>query len=141
MTPQLLPQPLLELFTKFAKLEVKLLCPKGWKFVWTDVLWYTGLCDYETKEIRMSFPIARYSLPKYLSETLLHEIAHSLTPGKEVHGKKWKSICKRLGVRPAIYPTNHESRIIDWVSANARREARALATSKSNKRKLRRRNR
>jgi hypothetical protein len=71
---------------------------RKWKFKWHNGLCSLGLCDYETKTISMSKPMALEIPRKECLDTLAHEIAHALCP-HENHGEGWKDIARRLGAR------------------------------------------
>lgn len=42
------------------------------------------------------------AFPAETQNTILHEIAHALTPG-DGHGDRWKEACLRIGARPEPY--------------------------------------
>lgn len=55
---------------------------------------------YRVKEIRIH-PIME-CLPKHeVRHTILHEIAHLLTPGHH-HDRTWKTVCLSLGIAPDV---------------------------------------
>lgn len=67
-----------------------------------------GLCDYRQRTISLSY----YAIPELSDEkvkdTILHEIAHALTPGAG-HGAEWKAMCRRIGANPnRVYRATQE---------------------------------
>lgn len=61
---------------------------------WKDGVWQPGI-------IEISLPFVR-AFPADTEDTLLHEIAHALTPG-DGHGLLWQEMCRQLGARPSPY--------------------------------------
>jgi len=73
---------------------------KGWSFkLLTTSKRQHGYCDYTNKVIAISKYYIGTEFFNELRDTVLHEIAHALTPG-EHHSKKWKNICLRLRIKP-----------------------------------------
>lgn len=75
-----------------------------WKLVWdtkptTNRL---GQCRYKKKEIGISLKSALILPENQVKDTILHEIAHALTPGHH-HDNIWKNKCRELGCRPERY--------------------------------------
>lgn len=62
---------------------------KEWKFVYIESKRCFGVCNYQKKEIGLSWLLCENRPVKRNIDTILHEIAHALTPGDR-HGKKWK---------------------------------------------------
>ena len=58
-----------------------------------------GQCRYTAKEISITEPYALKASPVELRKTILHEIAHALTPGAH-HGTEWKNKMRELGANP-----------------------------------------
>jgi len=80
---------------------------QDWKFTW-DLRSFNrfGVCKYKPKEISLSKKVA-LALPIEVSiDTLLHEIAHALTPGQS-HNDIWKAKCVELGCKPQQYATEN----------------------------------
>jgi hypothetical protein len=78
----------------------------GWSFKWSNSLNVLGYCSYTTKTIGLS---KRWmvSLPYHeILDTILHEIAHALTPADYGHGKEWKLACKLIGAQPIAKDTS-----------------------------------
>ena len=71
---------------------------KGWVLKLSHGRSYIGLCDHNYKTIYLSSYFMRGSSCNYakVKKSLMHEIAHVLTPGQS-HNNIWKNKCKRLG--------------------------------------------
>ena len=87
-----------------AETLIKQHCPT-YKFKWGKGIKTLGMCDYFTKTICISKPFAQNNELKYITDTILHEIAHALTPGAG-HGERWKRECIRLGCTPKAKSTS-----------------------------------
>jgi len=72
---------------------------RGWTFVWGRGKRTLGTCNYAARTITLSRPFAQLNAEAEVLDTILHEIAHALTPGAK-HGAAWKAACVRLGARP-----------------------------------------
>jgi len=75
------------------------LIDKGWTFTWSRAKKQFGVCRYRTKEIRLSRPLTELNDREDVRDTILHEIAHALTPGAG-HGWQWKMKAKEIGAKP-----------------------------------------
>ena len=67
-----------------------------WKLVWDTCRSRAGQCRYSTKTISVSSERIKTSPLSDLRETLLHEIAHALTPGHR-HGPIWQAQLVSMG--------------------------------------------
>lgn len=71
-----------------------------WKF---DLRRQTGYrlggCNYRKKTIVVNGFYAEHNGDEMVIDTLLHEIAHALTPGHK-HDAVWKAMAVRIGCRP-----------------------------------------
>ncbi|MBC7866235.1 MAG: SprT-like domain-containing protein [Gloeobacteraceae cyanobacterium ES-bin-316] len=67
-----------------------------WKFVWDNSRRRAGVCCYSKKEIGLSKPIAEKRDVFMTIDTILHEIAHALTPGHH-HNKVWRAKAIEIG--------------------------------------------
>ena len=74
----------------------------GWRFVWDrKATARAGQCRYGRKEIGLSWKIFSIEANRQDAlNTILHEIAHALTPG-EHHGPKWKRVARDIGCNAA----------------------------------------
>lgn len=71
-----------------------------WSFGWDNAKSRLGVCRYDRKMITVSRHCTALNSEELFVETVLHEVAHALTPGAK-HGPRWKKAAVRLGVRPA----------------------------------------
>ena len=56
-------------------------------------------CGAGTKMITLSRPLTFLNDEPQVRDTILHEIAHALTPG-DGHGPRWKRKCVEIGANP-----------------------------------------
>lgn len=68
----------------------------GWKFCFDNAKRRFGCCKYSPKLITLSKPLTLLNDEKSVKDTILHEIAHALTPG-EGHGNVWKKVAIKVG--------------------------------------------
>lgn len=71
----------------------------GWKFEWLKrVVKFSkaGCCNYKTKTIKLSPTFVELNSDEEIINTILHEIAHALTP-KHHHNKFWKRKAIEIG--------------------------------------------
>lgn len=89
---------------------------KAWKFTFDGPKNRFGQCDPKIKTISMSRHLVSINDPKACMDTLLHEIAHALTPGAG-HGKKWKAKARELGCTPKATYTSATVEIVPhpWI--------------------------
>jgi predicted SprT family Zn-dependent metalloprotease len=69
-----------------------------WRFAFGRGKNRLGCCDYTTRTISLSADYVDLNPEPLIRNTILHEIAHALTPGAK-HGPVWKSMCLRIGAR------------------------------------------
>jgi predicted SprT family Zn-dependent metalloprotease len=70
-----------------------------WRFAFDRAKRRLGCCHYATRTLTLSAPLAWLNAPDVVHDTILHEIAHALTPGAG-HGARWKAAAARLGAVP-----------------------------------------
>lgn len=70
----------------------------GWTFSWMKRARTLGLCKYRTRQILLSESYVDLNDVDHVEQTILHEIAHALTPGAR-HGAEWVAKARELGVR------------------------------------------
>ncbi len=70
-----------------------------WTFAFDRARRRLGSCQPQRKRITLSAPLTHLNDPQVVRDTLLHEIAHALTPG-DGHGARWRATCLRIGARP-----------------------------------------
>jgi predicted SprT family Zn-dependent metalloprotease len=71
----------------------------GWTFRFDSAKRRFGLCNYTTKTISLSRHLTGLNGEAQVRDTLLHEIAHALTP-RSGHGRAWREKCLEIGARP-----------------------------------------
>ncbi len=71
----------------------------GWSFEFDNSLNRFGVCKYRPKVISLSRNLVKLNGEPEVRDTILHEIAHALTPGDH-HGRAWKLMCIRIGAKP-----------------------------------------
>lgn len=69
---------------------------EGWSVVFDNDYDAIGKCDLTTQRIHLSKQFIRYNKKTRVKITVLHEIAHALTP-KGAHGIKWREKCIEIG--------------------------------------------
>jgi predicted SprT family Zn-dependent metalloprotease len=68
----------------------------GWAFEFDDSVRRFGACHWTTKKITLSRALVRLNDEARVLNTILHEIAHALTPGVW-HGPAWVEMAKAIG--------------------------------------------
>lgn len=63
-----------------------------------------GECRYSSHEIGLTDWYVEKNEEPCILDTILHEIAHALTPG-DAHGPNWKDKCLKIGCDPFQYKT------------------------------------
>lgn len=90
------------------------LLDKGWKLKWSTMSKRThGICRHQEKTITLNFHWVKLNEPEEVLDTILHEIAHALTPGAK-HGPIWKAKARELGARPETYDMVSKSIEARW---------------------------
>ena len=72
------------------------LAQRGWTFAWDSGKRRAGACHYRTRTISASRYILPMASDENVRETLLHEIAHALTPGHH-HDSVWRAKLIEIG--------------------------------------------
>lgn len=72
---------------------------RGWSFKFTTHRRVFGSCHYQLKLISLSAPLTECNPESEVRDTILHEIAHALTPGQG-HNAVWKTMARRIGAKP-----------------------------------------
>lgn len=83
-------------------LEKHGLAQQGWAFQWDNARRRAGSCRYYKKLITLSRHYVALNVRDRLDDvidTILHEIAHALTPGHN-HDDAWKAKAEEIGARP-----------------------------------------
>ena len=84
------------------QLAVRLMREHGlheWRFRFDHAKRRFGSCRPTQKLITLSRPLVILNEEAEVRDTVLHEIAHALTPG-DGHGARWRAACARIGARP-----------------------------------------
>lgn len=76
------------------------LLEKGWKFGFDNAKRRNGACEYGIKTIWLSRHYVKLNSEELIIDTILHEIAHALTPRDAGHGPVWKAKCAEIGALP-----------------------------------------
>lgn len=71
----------------------------GWTFAFDRARRRLGSCQPGRHRITLSAPLTRLNHEAVIRDTVLHEIAHALTPGAG-HGPAWRAACLRVGAKP-----------------------------------------
>lgn len=74
-----------------------------WTFGFDNAKNRFGQCDQTRKRITISKGYASVNDEPEIRDTILHEIAHALTPDDKEHGKDWQSMCVVIGATPERY--------------------------------------
>ncbi len=84
-----------------AKNLIRKYCPE-YKFKYNNKKRALGTCNYKTKTIYLSKTYTEMNKEHIIINTILHEIAHALTPYNN-HGYKWKLKAQEIGCNAQIY--------------------------------------
>ncbi|MBF0279422.1 MAG: SprT-like domain-containing protein [SAR324 cluster bacterium] len=72
------------------------LTEQGWRFQFDHAKRRAGQCRYDTKTISVSKYFAEKAPAAEIIDTILHEIAHALTP-KRGHDRVWQQVALSIG--------------------------------------------
>lgn len=70
-----------------------------------------GHCNYRKRTICLNPTYVRHNSVENVRDTILHEIAHALTPNDRAHGghgREWREACVRVGAKPNRYASADE---------------------------------
>lgn len=71
----------------------------GWAFAFDNASRRLGSCQYAKQRITLSRKLTALNDEAQVRDTILHEIAHALTPGHK-HGPVWRQKAREIGARP-----------------------------------------
>ena len=72
----------------------------GWSFRFDRARRRFGCCHMSKKVISLSFCMVELNSEEAVRDTILHEIAHALSP-VHAHGKVWREKCIEIGANPS----------------------------------------
>ena len=72
---------------------------RGWKFKFDNAKRRFGVCKQRSKVISLSQHLVLLNEIEQVRDTILHEIAHALTPGHG-HDYVWKQKAEEIGCKP-----------------------------------------
>ena len=101
-----------EVYTLATKLlEEHGLSQRGWIIQFDSAKRRFGQCRYRSRVISLSKPLTEANDYVEVLDTILHEIAHALTPGAG-HGSQWKKKCVEIGAKPQRCYSSEDTNII-----------------------------
>jgi len=71
----------------------------GWHFHLSHGKTRLGYCHYQLRRISISKYLIELGKDEEVIDTILHEIAHALTPGCK-HNWTWQQVARQLGAKP-----------------------------------------
>lgn len=71
----------------------------GWRFKLNTNKRRLGVCKYTSRTIELSIYHVDRGSEDEVKDTILHEIAHALSPVRG-HGPVWQKICQEIGAKP-----------------------------------------
>lgn len=71
----------------------------AWNFGFDNAKRRCGRCNYVKRLITLSRHYVELNNEREVRDTILHEIAHALTPGAK-HGPQWQATARKLGATP-----------------------------------------
>lgn len=102
---------------KAQKLAIQLmtkhkLIQQGWRFEYDNSVKRFGVCKHHSKVIGLSQKLVSINDEERVKDTILHEIAHALTPGNN-HNRVWKRKCIEIGCKPERCYTSEDTNVVD----------------------------
>jgi predicted SprT family Zn-dependent metalloprotease len=73
---------------------------KDWTLAFDRAQQRAGLCKRKQRVISLSKPLMSLWTTEQVRDTILHEIAHALTPDDRGHGREWRMTCRKIGADP-----------------------------------------
>lgn len=88
----------------------------GWSFNFDPASKRFGVCRYGKKRITLSRPLTILNDLDEVHDTILHEIAHALTPGHKDHDAVWQAKAIELGAKPRkTFSFKKVTGLVGWV--------------------------
>jgi len=78
-----------------------------WSFAYDHARRRFGSCQPTRKVITLSKHLVFLNDEEQVRDTILHEIAHALTPG-DGHGRRWRAKCLEVGAKPSRCYTDED---------------------------------
>lgn len=69
---------------------------QGWVFKFDKAVGRSGQCSFRNRTISLSEPVTLLNPKEEVLDTILHEVAHALTPGCG-HNRQWKQMAIAIG--------------------------------------------
>lgn len=73
------------------------LTDKGWRFEFDNAKRRFGCCHTSRRLITISRHLTELNNPLVVYNTILHEVAHALTPYDRGHGREWRQVARGIG--------------------------------------------
>ena len=73
---------------------------KDWTLAFDRAKNRAGNCIRKQRTISLSKPLMSLWTTGQVRDTILHEIAHALTPDDRGHGREWRVMCRKIGADP-----------------------------------------
>lgn len=107
----------------YANRKIREHLPLSWVFKWDHAKLRLGCCNYRKQTISLSRHHIEGQTVEQMQETIMHEIAHALTPGNG-HGKLWQRKMRQFGLKPEVTGKStvsppHSWEIVDPTDNNA----------------------
>lgn len=84
-----------------------------WRYVRNDRMTQTaGRCKYYARVIELAGWFLDHNTEEEIMQTLLHEIAHALTPGHK-HDRVWAAKCRELGGNGETYYNRGDRNVVN----------------------------
>lgn len=97
------------------KLGWKLMLKHGlvnWGFMFDNSVVRYGVCKHRAKVISLSRKLCLINDEASVRDTILHEIAHALTP-RHGHDSVWKAKCIEIGAKPERCYTSKDTNTLE----------------------------
>lgn len=96
----------IKLMSKYKLIE------QGWRFEFDGAVKRFGVCRTSRRIIGLSRHLVEVNDEERVKDTILHEIAHALTPGQG-HNWVWKRKCVEVGCKPERCYTSEDTTLVE----------------------------